>query len=189
MLRTALAGLLSMVVCSLAEPTRGREPELAPPPRRILNQVDEFPHIFMGRVAAMTGQTITLKPEGYIKFTTQLSTGEAYELVSVYKQDNTKPPRTFVFHRDLLRGIVERRHHKIADVQPGDVVWIDCRRLEGVDFCIEIEIWRRPGGRVPPAFGDNVESPKLRVDNFRNAEQAQEEMLIATFRRLKGLAR
>ena len=69
------------------------KPELAPPPKRILNQDEYAPSSFMGRVLDVTDKTVTIKPWGDIRITRERSLGDGrYEFVSLYRQDSTKPP-------------------------------------------------------------------------------------------------
>src|SRR5262249_38080327 len=104
-------------------------------------------------------------------------------LVSIYKQDNTKPAMSFVFSANHKRIGVSSGpgQHKLADVRVGDVVKIDCYCYSGVMHCLGIEVHRRPGGRVPPAIGDN-DLPKeyrhMGYDVCRNREQFAEECAL-----------
>jgi hypothetical protein len=40
--------------------------------------------------------------------------------------------------------------YRLTDVRVGDCVGIFYARIDGVDICDHIRIWRRPGGEVPP---------------------------------------
>jgi hypothetical protein len=40
--------------------------------------------------------------------------------------------------------------YRLKDVEVGDIVYIHFARLGGVDICDQINISKRPGGRVPP---------------------------------------
>lgn len=40
--------------------------------------------------------------------------------------------------------------YRLTDVKVGDWVGIHYSRVNGVDICDHINIWKRPGGRVPP---------------------------------------
>lgn len=156
---------------------------------------DELPPSYMGQVTAVSGETIVIKPKGNHKITATLSLGGGkVEQLADYVQDNSKPPHSFVFSNELLyyngtlpatrfpkRGLgltPQGGLHKISDVQIGDIVWITCRRDQGTDTCIEIQILRRPGGKVPPAFDDEKRDAKSRIDNGRNAEQFIEEKVV-----------
>lgn len=181
--------LVAALLCSLIPSLRGVGAEPAPPPKPIRNQHDVIPSTFRGKVMAVTDKSITVKPEGFVegRAIRFLPDGQQ-EVVSVYKQDNTKPPMTFVFSDDLLlingplAGRLKGagyRQHRIADVQVGDHVEIGCDTAKkGVAVCGNLQIIRRYGGRVPPAITDNDLPPKrqhLRVDVQRNAAQEKEE--------------
>ena len=192
-----------MLFCLGISRSPGRELEPIPPPKPVLNQDDVPPLSFRGRVTVVTGESITIKPEGDIKITESRYLGDGrWEVLSVYRQDNTKPPRTFVFDDGLLflNGTLPAggrakhiaisnpsQQHKISDVRPGDHVQIRCNRVQGVDCCRELHIVRRYGGRVPPAIGDD-KLPKdlqhLRIDTLSNAEQAREEKALRILSRL-----
>src|SRR5262245_3979466 len=161
-----------------------------------------------GRVVEVGEETITIKPEGNPKTEewTSFHPDGTIKEKRIYLLDDLKEPQTFVFTTSLLvkngknlwqipparrmGGISSHcGEHKISDLQCGDRVFISCRRVQGIDYCTAIHIRRRPGGLVPPAVDDENTTHKHRVDVRMNAEQAREEMLIATFRRLKVLAR
>jgi len=158
---------------------------------------------FCGRVVARGEETITIKPEGNPKTQESFSFYEGgIKEHRIYLLDDPKEPQTFVFSNELHwhngggvgapppGGVMSHDgKHKIDDLRCGDLVWIWCCRINGIDYCTAIHIGRRPGGKVPPAIGDAKTESERRVDTQRNAEQACEEMLIATFRRLKVLAR
>lgn len=202
--------LICLSIFALA-PVKGGELQLAPPPKPVLNQDDETPFTYCGRVVAVTGETITVKPEGYVcVLHTRAGRDGRAEVVSIYKQDNTKPPRTFVFSDTLLdingtlptdRRLLPRggvgaweRQHKISVVRVGDHVELETHvNTNKVPICASLEILRRYGGQVPTAVGDHIFRPSdkhLRVDVSRNAEQAREEKAFAlAARMLRTVAR
>jgi hypothetical protein len=148
---------------------------------------------YYGRVVSVTGEAVTIKPEGVLKFEYKQALADGAVKRWERVQDNTEPPRTFVFSDSALsingtlpatklaKGPISVNcpvgEHKISDLRPGDVVWIGCQRFRGIDLCTDIRIQRRPGGKVPPAIGDDKASPKNRIDNGANAAQFGEETL------------
>jgi hypothetical protein len=150
---------------------------------------DFVPTTYRGRVVGLTNKTVTIKPGGSVQ-TNEVSfhPDKTVKEERVYIQDNNQPPRLFVFGDQLLprpNGACPVQHgHRIADLQMGDVITIGCSRFRGVDHCTRIEIYRRPGGKVPPAVGDDKLSVQNRWDTRRNAEQAREETAVAAIGRL-----
>lgn len=193
--RIPIAVLVALLFYSLTGNAGGRGPELAPLPKAVKNQDDEMPSMFRGKVTALTDKTITIKPEGFVTTRSRrLLEDGRWDVVAVYKQDNTKPPKTFVFSKKLLflNGVrpggglkgAGYGQHKISDVRLGDHVEISCNTAQKEEaICGELRILRRYGGRVPPAIGDTelpVNQQHLRVDSWRNAEQEIEEKAVAT---------
>jgi hypothetical protein len=161
-----------------------------PAPMPIPVPKDWQPGSYRGRVVALTDKTVTIKPEGNLRMeiVSFHPDGTVKEKL-VYVQDNTQPPRVFTFSDRLLPrpngqpGVAQG--HKISDVRLGDVIYINCSQSRGVDHCSEIEIHRRPGGRVPPALQDERLSElgkrlgkdfnQSRLDTQMNAAQTAEE--------------
>jgi hypothetical protein len=152
----------------------------------------------MGRVISVTAESITIKPEGDLKHTYKRYHANGFTQSEEKVQDNNEPSRQFVFNDEMLywNGTLPAAHrakrisvsppdghHKISDVQPGDLVLIECRRVQGIDYCTELEIHRRPGGRVPPAWGDDKLPEEKRIDSWRNAAQYREEKAVVTMQR------
>lgn len=75
----------------------------------------------------------------------------------------SREPRRFMASAPLaLGGIAYRwlgdsRGYRLSDVRVGDVVLLDSYRINGVDMCRNIEISRRPGGRIPPVPGERAD--------------------------------
>jgi hypothetical protein len=180
-MRHALA--LSMLAGASLMFAPGRAATVQPQPGPAAEQKEEeLPPSFMGRVTAVSEKHLVLKPEvGLTLTTTHYTNGRPFR-TTVYVQDNTKPPRTFVFSPTYqpLHG-----EHKHSEIQVGDLVYLRCIRKDGVDICFGVQIHRRPGGRVPPIIGDDKTDPSHRWDNRRNAEQWIEETLIPALRGAK----
>ncbi len=165
------------VMCSITE-VRKELDLRAPPPEPV--GADFVPHVYRGRIVGLSQTTVTIQPVNGLSMReiSYLPDGSTRE--KVYVQDNTQPPLKFVFS-DLMVPKVGGQPlvpsgHRATDVQVGDIVYLNRQHLRGVDTCIRIEIERRPGGRVPPAVGDERRrSPAHRWDNKRNAEQFAEE--------------
>lgn len=202
MFRTLACAAAALV---LALPTLGRETPVAPPPNPVLDQDDCPVGTFRGRVVVVTGETITVKPEGFVASRSIENRGRPNQrVISIYKQDNTKPPSTLVFSDTLLdingtlpanrrvlplAGVGKwERQHKLSVVRIGDHVEIETDvDVNKVPVCRSLEILRRYGGQVPAAIGDDLvpkRSAHLRVDVSRNAEQAREEKAFALAARL-----
>jgi hypothetical protein len=148
---------------------------------------DFDPPSYRGIVVGLTEKTVTIKPAGILTCLEISSLPDGTKKERQYTQDNTQPPREFVFS-EILRprpGGVGRPivGHQIADLRMGDVVEISCQRSRGVYVCTDIKIHRRPGGRVPPTVADARLSQERRWDNARNAEQDREEKATAALQR------
>lgn len=65
-------------------------------------------------------------------------------------------------------------HYRASDVRTGDHVEIQFSRVDGVDICDAICIFKRPGGRVPPAHGEESDA-SIKWHVLRNAIQDVEE--------------
>jgi hypothetical protein len=68
--------------------------------------------------------------------------------------------------------------HLLTDVKKGDKVSILHSRVNEVDICETVTIYRRPSGKVPPADGDDKRPEKQRWDVQRNGEQFVEEKVV-----------
>lgn len=170
---TSLVALGSDVPRSVSDPRP--EPEPVGP--------DWYPCDYRGRVVEMTKTGVVIKPEGVLKIYEIRSMPDGTTRERVYIQDETKPPREFTFADTLFPNRPGSKRamgweHWPADVRVGDIIWISCHQFAGKDYCSCIRIQRRPGGRVPPAIGDDKTSEKGRLDNIMNAQQFQEETFI-----------
>jgi len=79
---------------------------------------------------------------------------------------------TYPFHDELAAGKVHEyakgvTGYRTRDVHVGDEVWLGICSEDGKKFCAEINIRKRPGGRVPEAFADG---PKPTYAERRNAD-------------------
>jgi len=161
-----------------------------PPPIQIPVGEDFYPGHYRGRVIELTPWAVTIKFEGYVQMNRIISyhPDGTVKVEQVYIQDNNQPPKDFVFHRRLLRG--PYRGHAVYDLRVGDVVEVSCARFRGVEQCSEIEIYRRPGGKVPPVVGEEDAPAENRWSVRMNAEQAREENSVAALLRIGlGLVR
>jgi hypothetical protein len=96
-------------------------------------------------------------------------------------QDHTKPKRISAAGTragGVPKGEGEQRTHRVADLKVGDkvVVMIAVSR-DGEEWPAEIMIRRRPGGKIPPQFGDValVLAPERAFHLSYQAEQDWEE--------------
>lgn len=160
-------------------------PRPAPIPRPQPEPVgpDWVPCAYCGRVVGITEKGLTIKPERGLKIFIIKPLPDGTTREWVYVQDNTQPPREFVFNDCLFfdrPGPKTPRcgEHQVSDLRVGDFVEISCHRFRGLDFCTRLEIQRRPGGKVPPALHDDKTSLEGRVDTRRNAEQFIEEKVV-----------
>jgi hypothetical protein len=148
----------------------------------------DIPPAFHGRVTAVTGTSIAVQPEGELTISGVRQNLDGTVSRTEYVQDNYQPPRVFKFNKHLLSGADGPSSvlsgHTAADISVGDVVNLSCNRIDGVDYCYELRIYRRPGGRVPPAVQDAGLSVESRWDTRRNAEQLVEEKVFPLFRDL-----
>lgn len=158
---------------------------------------DFVPNSYRGRIIDLTGKTMIVKPEGVVTIGEIKFLPGGIKEKRAYVQDNTQPPRTFVFSGSLLRmsgldstyrGAVAPLggdHHKVGDLEVGDIVYIRCGRDEGVDYCYDVQIHRRPGGRVPPANEDGKLPHHRRWDTAMNAKQFVEEKVFPVMHDLR----
>lgn len=149
MMRFAQTGLLGVLSCFPVPSLHAGELEVAPAPKRIYDPDEKPPGTFRGRVIGLSDDGITIKPEGSAstQWTRLLANGQ--KEAWIYRQDNTKPPMVFAFTANHKRIGVSSQggQHKLADVQVGDIVKIDCYCYSGVMHCLGIEVHRRPGGK------------------------------------------
>ncbi len=167
------------------------------PPDEVPVGADYQPIAFRGRVASLSAKGLIIAPQGHLKLSASISyhPDRTVKEKKVYIQDNTQPPRAFVFAPGLVppAGIVPRGH-MVSDLQDGDIVQIEWCREGGRDFCTGIKIHRRPGGTVPPTaedkrlitlgmkLGENFD--RHRWDYAANAEQARDDSCMRVLSRL-----
>ncbi len=72
----------------------------------------------------------------------------------------------------LIRVLPTMSYH-LADVRVGDIVGIHYTRVDGMDVCDQITIYRRPGGRVPPSFDQPSRHHEI-VNEYQRAEERGE---------------
>jgi hypothetical protein len=178
--------LLLFATAGLAQP---RDSDRAEPPPEPVGP-DYVPSWYYGKVVGITDKAVTIKLEGDVKLDPIEGLPGGIQKKWVYVQDNTQPPLEFIFADNLFpgrRGPKTPRcsEHQVADLRVGDVIELRRQRMRGGDYCIGIQIQRRPGGKVPPAIGDAKAQPEHRVDNRMNTEQYLEETLIPAYRDLK----
>jgi hypothetical protein len=77
-----------------------------------------------------------------------------------------QPPREFIGCAELASGKFKPTRfagteatYRLADVKVGDHVVVGYLRLNGVDIAEDICIYRRPGGEIPPAPGEDPKEP------------------------------
>jgi hypothetical protein len=143
-------------------------------------------HTYGGTVTDITKTSITIEaPESKMtifRFTPDgKPMGTPQEVVIP-----AQPPKLFHASETLANGKyakdgVTRGTHLLTDVKKGDKVTIQHSRVNGVDICESVRIFRRPGGKVPPAAGDEKLANNQRWDTQRNGEQFIEEKVIPGF--------
>jgi len=156
------------------------------PPRVIQRplRADFYPGIYMGKIASVTKNSITIKLCGAPKIICSETLPDGTIAESTYVQDNTREPVELAFSPALSKGERDSSpnygtDHGVADLRVGDLVYLDYyRSLAGMDTCKAIGIQRRPGGKVPPAHHDLSGQNKFRGrwDDKCNAEQFMEEV-------------
>ena len=71
--------------------------------------------------------------------------------------------RHFMVRHALLEprppGFGARTGYRLPDVKRGDIVNLGYTRTDGVDTCMDIVIYRRPGGKMPPVPGEDPQAP------------------------------
>jgi hypothetical protein len=160
------AGLLATAV-GPGEPTA-----VAPPPRVAqAKRVVPRPTEYYGHVLAVDGQSITVRGSEMGR--------PGDELVI----------RRFVAGEYLANGEQdpwERLNcdYRLGDIRVGDRVYLKLHELGDEDVCASVRIFRRPGGRVPPAPWDEPEPGRIPYHERMNAQQAFEEKGIPLPRRL-----
>lgn len=158
-------------------------------------------HDFLGRVKYIDLECIVLKPEGYLRIEYNRLNAEGIREEFYYEQDNTQPARLFKFSDRMLiiEGLlpppnprlpvqVHRGEHRISEVLIGDRVYVSFGTRNGDTFCSDLTIVRRPGGRVPDAYGDDDPRYKVKVSAQRNAEQFLEETFAGKWAPRLGVA-
>jgi len=118
-----------------------------------------------GRVTAVTKDSITIEsPECILRNYEKRADGVSRWEDKVVP---AMPPKRFAASETLAAGqiprlprgadkngrgypVPEEYMYRLTDVKYGDWVHIIYSRVGGVDTCDHIQIWKRPGGRVPP---------------------------------------
>jgi hypothetical protein len=141
---------------------------------------DFRPTRYRGRVVGLTKTGMVVKPEGVCTEAEVVRQPDGLcKEVAIYRQDNTLPPREFVLADCLFPDRPEaqtmRFGHNATDVRLGDIVYLRHQRTNGVPVCHCLMIFRRPGGKVPLAIGDDKDDECIRWCTRRNAEQFIEE--------------
>jgi hypothetical protein len=140
------------------------------PPSPIPRKVVYSPEPFMGTVTAITAETITVRgPRAASRrfaFSPHLAAGGVWP---GWSWDTNQHPPVSIAHPPGLPA-----QYRARDVQVGDVVAIEHSRVDGVDTCDDVCIYRRPGGRVPPA-PDESPDQGYRWHERMNAYQDLEE--------------
>ena len=82
-----------------------------------------------GKVLAITKDSILISPEG-------------------------KPPVSYPFHDRLASGtvhkkVVEATSYKVSDIEAGDFVNLGLIAENKQNYCVDLNIVERPGGRIP----------------------------------------
>jgi hypothetical protein len=177
-------------------PVAGSDPPDRPPgyplklaPGEVPVPKDWPPPAYYGRVVGLTDKMVTLKLVRGLRIERIAFNPDGTEKwKQVYVQDNNQPPKVFVFADQLIPKangrIAVQTGHRMADVRIGDEIHIGCYQGQGVEYCAGIQIYRRPGGRVPMAMNEEKIDPEHRWDTKRNAEQVREEKAIALMTRL-----
>jgi hypothetical protein len=154
---------------------------------------DYQPSRYIGRVMQITATSVFIRHE-------RLYTEEDYERqpdgicrpVAIYRQNNKLPFHKFQFDPCLFPNLPITKwlgpggNYYATEVRIGDVVEITrgVQAPGGGDTCTRISILRRPGGKVPPAWGDDDLEEHRRHDARCNAEQFVEEKVIPALPRL-----
>jgi hypothetical protein len=149
---------------------------LAPEPREKGERRVPCPG-YEGKVVGLREKTVTIDGTFTRLYKEDPLPGGAIKKTLISYDDGPNP-RTFTFHPNLLRPVPWfNTEHRPADLRMGDIIIIEVSHEDPrVEYCVSIEIHRRPGGRVPPAIGDeSISNPRYRWDNRRNVEQAWEE--------------
>jgi hypothetical protein len=149
---------------------------------------DFEPGLYTGRIVALTDKTVTIRFAGCVKIIEVWPQRDGTVIHNVYVQDNAKPPREFPFSAHLLRDFwggppPEDMAHRVSDLRIGDLVRLECMRAQP-NACYAIGIYRRPGGKVPPAARDLTFPKEHRWDVRMNAQQAAEERAVALLRQV-----
>jgi hypothetical protein len=139
-----------LAACALGIPffCFAEDPKPAPKERTIDFHRHEI-YSLGGTVMAVTKETIMISPEG-------------------------KPPVTLTFHDRLAAGGIQKHacaatSYLVSDVKVGDLVSLPTITENKQLYCVEISIWERPGGLVPPG---QIVDKKQTFHDVRNAENA-----------------
>jgi hypothetical protein len=147
---------LRLVLVLLAAGLSGRAAAAQPP-------LDRRPDNFFspcagdgGFVTELTADSITLTYVGFRQEIVTTHDAAGRPVHTEIRQIPPPPPKTYTLGEELAAGRMprtasDRDTYRITDVQIGDVVSIEWNRINGIEFCQAIRIYRRYGGRVPPA--------------------------------------
>ncbi len=154
MLRTlwlaTLVSLLSPGIVSLATADYHPCQTRVPSPPREPRKGDSVDNGYSGTVTAVTKDSITIQwvnapgvPPKKFAVSETLAAGKAP--LEPRRLPGTPPPPPV-----RPASIMPEYMYRLTDVKVGDCVGIRYARIDGVDICDHIRIWRRPDGLVPP---------------------------------------
>lgn len=140
-----------------------------------------------GSVLAVSSKSITILPsDRSLARVVYRSNKEAFAFVRVFLH-KTNHFRTFIASPVLASGsypiggfTVPSHTYRLSDVKVGDRIQLTYSRSNGVDYCDEICITRRPDGRVPPAPGEPLGQRFRHHDAMNLAQDREAQGLLAT---------
>jgi hypothetical protein len=139
---------------------------------------------FMHRapVLAVTRRSITLRVPARQEVLTLFTADGKYSAEVVRPVIPEQPPITFRASPLLESGEFDMypvaiigEPYPLSAVRVGDVVIVGYDKRRGEYICYEVTICRRPGGKVPPAPGENPNSARAKYHLIMNENQEREE--------------
>jgi len=143
MRNTLIVTILTLLAAS-SHLAQARQPN---PPMKVQTKPEEpkgdtVGWLYWGTVTELTKDSITIGYEA--EKPKKFAVSETLAAGKVPKEPRLRPGQVQGYH------VSTADMYRLTDVKVGDLVMIKYARIDKVDICDHIRIWKRPGGQVPP---------------------------------------
>jgi hypothetical protein len=130
-------------------------------------RVEFIKRSYEGVVTAVTKRSITIEDLGRLP--------KRFSVSDLVAPDDGVPLTDLLIEAGWphTNRILPTMSYHLADVRVGDIVGIHYTRVDGMEVCDQITIYRRPGGRVPPSFDQPSRHHEI-VNEYQRAEERGE---------------